>query len=331
MRFWLTCTLFFTQLLADAPSWYGSLPNANPYVIIGYGEGKSFEEAKINAKNDIAKTIASQINSSFEIQTSLKNGDVNHKAQENISETTQLSLFDVKIIEKAVIAGDFFVALSYENLPLSSKLVQVGGKALCGEPHPYLLQTPIFKNISRELNCSVGAQVTRDNNQWYLGHNQYRSIIKRSDLHELMIETSKKGLHVRASRSEVKENESYSLQIDGIQNHGYLSLFDLYDDGRVVVVEKNIDLSKLHKNAVIYPDDFKKDLELSGGVLEAGKDTLDLYVVLISDEPLKLSSFLLMGQNIEKSEIAFAFDKLLSLMQENSFATTVVTNRALKK
>ncbi len=82
---------------------------------------------------------------------------------------------------------------------------------------------------------------------------------------------------------------------------------------------------------MIYPDDFKKDLELSGGVLEAGKDTLDLYVVLISDEPLKLSSFLLMGQNIEKSEIAFAFDKLLSLMQENSFATTVVTNRALKK
>jgi hypothetical protein len=36
-----------------------------------------------------------------------------------------------------------------------------------------------------------------------------------------------------------------------------------------------------------------------------------------------------MGQKVEKGERAFAVDRLLALMQNNSFATTVVATKAM--
>lgn len=332
MRFWLTCMFFSTLAFGDLPSWFGSLPNTNAYEIIGYGEGKTLEEAKTNAKNDIAKTISSHIKSSFITQISVKNDSVDHRAQEKISETTDLSLSNVKIVQKEMSDGKVFVALSYEILPLWSKLVQLGGKSLCGEANPYLMQTPLLQNISRELNCSVAVAITRDNNQWYLGHNEHRSILTQNELQKLMIETSSKALHVSitADQAQVKEDESYTLHLNNIPKKGYLSLFDLYDDGRVVLMEKNIDLAKLRKTALHYPNDLRDDFELTGGVVEMGKDTLDLYIIIISNEPLKLSNFATMGENIERSDFAFAFDKLIFLMQNNLFSSTLITTKAKK-
>jgi hypothetical protein len=87
----------------------------------------------------------------------------------------------------------------------------------------------------------------------------------------------------------------------------------------------------LRKKTLLYPDDIRRDFQLNGGVLEAGQDALDMYVVLISNQPLKLSSFIPMGQEVEKGESAFAMNRLLDLMNHHSFATTVVTTRAIQR
>lgn len=331
MRSILILIALLTQLLAEAPAWFGSLKSNADYEIIGYGEGLTLDEAKTNAKSDIAKAIRSNINSSFTVQTSVSNSAVNHNAQSNISETSNLTITDAQLKKSEQTNGRFYVALRYENLPLIVKLAKRGGQSLCGKPNAYLAQTSTLLNLSNDLNCTVSIDITRENDGWYLGRGEHRNSMNNADLRALMIETSMGTLRVKSNHTLVNEDETYILNLEGLPATGYLSLFDVYDDGRVVLMESNIPLSRLSKKKLLYPDDIRQDLQLAGGVLETGRDTLDMYVALVSNEPLKLSSFIPMGQQIEKGERAFVMDRLLALMQNNSFATTVVTTKAVGK
>lgn len=319
------------QLYADIPSWFGTLQNNSKTEIIGYGEGLTLDEAKTNAKSDIAKTIRSHIYSSFTTQTSVNNATVKHDAQASVTETSNLSISDTQIVQSEESNGYFYVALKYDNLPVSIKLVKRGGQSLCGISHPYLAQTPILINLSSELNCSVSVELTREQNGWYLGRGQYSVILSDTDLQKLMIETSKGLLSIHSTHSQVNVDEVYSLTLNGLPSTGYLSLFDIYDDGRVILMDGNIDLTKHINKELRYPEEIHHDFQLSGGLLESGHDALDLYMAIVSNEPLKLSSFIPMGHIIEKSERAFAFDHLLSLIKNNLFATTVVTTKPIRK
>ncbi len=320
-----------TQLSADVPSWFGILPNDVSYEIIGYGDGATFDEAKSNAKSDIAKTIRSHINSSFTTQTTVGDSTLHHNAQSIVNETSNLIITDTKLKKSEQSNGRFYVALGYENLSLAVKLAKRGGHSLCGVSNTYLAQTPTVLKLSQELNCSVSVDIIRENDGWYLGRGEHRLSMNNGDVRELMIETSLGALRLKSNRTLVNEDEAYTLHLDGFPTLGYLSLFDVYDDGRVVLMESNINLTLLRKKTLLYPDDIRRDFQLNGGVLEAGQDALDMYVVLISNQPLKLSSFIPMGQEVEKGESAFAMNRLLDLMNHHSFATTVVTTRAIQR
>lgn len=329
MRFIFVLIALMTQLSAEAPAWYGTLQNSADFEIIGYGEGLTLDEAKTNAKSDIAKSIRSHIDSSFSTHTSVNNSTVNHNAQSSIRETSNLTITDAQLKNSEQNNGRFYVAMRYENLPLSTKLAKRGGQSLCGKPNAYLAQTSTLLNLSSDLNCSVSVDITRENDGWYLGRGEHRNSMNNADFRALMIETSTGTLRVKSNRTLVNEDEAYALNLEGLPATGYLSLFDVYDDGRVVLMENNINLSRHSKKGFVYPDDLRQDFQLSGGVSEAGSDALDLYVVLVSNQPLKLSSFIPMGQKVEKGESAFAVDRLLALMHNNSFATTVVTTKAI--
>lgn len=329
MRFSVVLIALMIQLFGQAPAWFGTLSSSADFEIIGYGEGITLDEAKSNAKSDIAKSIRSHIDSTFSTHTSVNNSAVNHTAQSSIRETSNLTITDAQLKKSEQNNGRFYVALRYENLPLSTKLAKRGGQALCGKPNAYLAQTPTLLNLSSELNCSVSVDITRENEGWYLGRGEHRNSMNNADFRALMIETSMGTLRIKSNRTLINEEETYTLNLEGLPAMGYLSLFDVYDDGRVVLMENNLNLATKSKKEFLYPDDIRNDFELSGGVSEAGNDALDLYVVLVSKEPLKLSNFIPMGQRIEKGERAFAVDRLLTLMHNNSFATTVVTTKAV--
>ena len=243
MRSALVLMALMTQLSADTPTWFGSLQSSSDYEIIGYGEGSNFDEAKANAKSDVSKSIRSHIDSSFKAVTSVNNATVNHNAQSNIIETSNITITDTELIKSEQNSGRFYVALRYDNLPLYIKLAKRGGKSLCGKPHLYLAQTSIVSNLSSELNCSAAVDITRENNGWYLGVGGHRLVLNEVDFQKLMIETSTTSLKMKSNKTLVHEDESYSLLLDGLPSGGYLSIFDVYEDGRVVVMQSNMNLS----------------------------------------------------------------------------------------
>ncbi|MFA6144714.1 MAG: LPP20 family lipoprotein [Sulfurimonas sp.] len=319
-----------TQLLADAPAWFGNVPSSAVYEIIGYGEGISLDEAKMNAKSDIAKTIRSHIDSTSITQTSVNNTTLDHNASQSVRETSNLTLSDVVMLQHDQKDGRSYVALQYDNRPLFIKLAKLGGQSLCGESNPYLSQTPILKNLATELNCSTSIEITRDQNGWYLGRAAHRVVLNESDFEGMMIETSSGSLRLSSTPVRVNVDEVYTLILDTLPLSGYLSLFDVYDDGKVVVMEKNIDLTRHAKKKLLYPNDLRPDLELVGGLNTPAKDALDLCVAVVSAQPLELSKFTPMGELAEKRDRAYAVDQLLFLMKNNSFATTLITTSATK-
>jgi len=322
---------FLAQLSADAPAWFGNLPIGMAYEIIGYGEGISLDEAKMNAKSDIAKTIKTHIDSISTTQTSVNNTTLNHNASQSVRETSNLTITDVKLKNSELKDGLFYVALLYDNRPLFIKLAKQGGKSLCGESNPYLAQTEILKNLSSELNCSTSVEITREQNGWYLGRGEHQAVLSDDNFEKLMIETSNGTLRLSSSPSRVNVDEVYTLSLDTLPLSGYLSLFDVYNDGKVVVMEKNIDLTRHAKKKLLYPNDLRPDLELVGGLNVPMKDALDLCVAVVSAQPLELSTFTPMGEGVERGDRAYAMDRLLSLMKSNSFATTVVTTSTVNE
>ena len=114
---------FILQLLATPPSWYinQSLSSKN-YVIIGYGEGSTIEEAKQVSKSDISKMIQTTISSHVSINKNINNTIYGKNISTNINEKSNILLTDLQVIKTSFSDNKYYVAIKYINLPFSKKV-----------------------------------------------------------------------------------------------------------------------------------------------------------------------------------------------------------------
>ena len=99
---------------AKIPKWF-SQPVQNK--IIGYGEGKTLEEATANARKELAYMIKVKINSKFESVKQLNNFKSFNEVKESIKQATniQLNADDYSIYRQEKIDGIWYVGLEYKS------------------------------------------------------------------------------------------------------------------------------------------------------------------------------------------------------------------------
>jgi hypothetical protein len=320
--------IFPIFLNASPPEWFRNLPNKD-YEIIGYGRSRNPEEAKTLAKKEIANSIQTQIISENVFETSEINGTVNEKANMYLEAKTNVVLDDLKILKEERKKREWFVALSYENLPIERKLAKKIA-FFQYEPEPqnkYLYNTPLFQSINEVLESTLDIKLKRKNKIWYLIYENIMLPLSPIEFEKLFISTNSDNISLKLSnRSILTEGENFSFSIESNQD-GYFSIINVYENGECFVIASNQVLSA--ENPVKFPDEASES-ELVAGLFNENQSTYDLYVVLFDTDKINLSRIQTAGEKIVSEERHFKFNEVIEMMNEYEFCTVLIRTRPHK-
>ncbi|PAF48260.1 hypothetical protein BKH41_05975 [Helicobacter sp. 12S02232-10] len=98
------------------PSWFVSIPNDNT-ALYGNGIGKSLEESKQNAINDLASSIKVKINSSI----SLTNTQTDQNEHSEIFQNIHLSIETIELQDIKLVHSEYKNAQYYSQVKISKK------------------------------------------------------------------------------------------------------------------------------------------------------------------------------------------------------------------
>jgi hypothetical protein len=310
------CFVFTTSLFAT-PSWFGIIKPNNSYEIIGYGEALNLNEAKQNARDEIAKQIKVNIKSEIQTTKESKQNEYTKNTTSTSKQDTSVALSSVEILKNEKDGDTWYVALSYDNRPTTTKLIQkLEGKICKNPPHPYLSKSRFYRQLKAEQleqNISNCIMPTFDNGVNYIGIGEERVSFDFDDI----LESVSNGVSVNATKTKLKNNETFHLTIDAPK--GYLSIFNIYEGGKVNVVLAN----KEFKNDSRYRfPEATQEFELSSSIKKERE--IEGYFVISSLSKLNISHFGATEFSANESE-KYQFDEFLKLLENNKFGSTVIT------
>lgn len=319
MRFFLlACAAFvFMACSPDAqpphaikpPLWYGveNALNLSSYEVVGFGEGKSLAEALAHAKEMIAQKLQSRVESSFESMST--NESSISKAKLKV--TSALTLDALQTLKQEHANDLFYVALSYKNLDFAQRVKEQLGAMACEDApqNPYLAKTPLFKKLNAALGCKKDFRLHRQNKAWYLTLDTHLFLLGEGEFEELFIATKSGAFGFIASKQVLQEGESFHFVLSA-NEAGYVTLLDVYESGVVTLLQPSVKLEKTLRIPSV-----ESAYEFEAGVLEAGRDSHDLYVAFFTDEPLDMSRFTYANEDFASDENAYKFDELLEIMR----------------
>jgi len=324
MRFLTIFILTITTLVAT-PVWYLNMQSINSYELIGYGEGKSYKEAKLVAKEDIAKQIKSTISSNTQKHTSLKNDNINNSFSKKITETTSVELQGLHVVNKKEIYGRYYVALSYENLPFEMRFAKKLNIKKCTnqQQNPYLRETTLFKKLNSQIGCKLDIKLLRKDAQWYLSYKEHLEVLSKDSFEELFVTIKPTSFEYEPSDFSLKERDEFSLKF-APRRDGFLSVLSVYEDGTVSVLFENQEVKK--STNLRFPSK-KSEMFLEAGLLVPNRATFDNYIAILDEEKLNLSRFSPMNESLIKGERNKKFDELISFIKDKDFGTILIRTR----
>jgi biopolymer transport protein ExbD len=110
-------------------------------------------------------------------------------------------------------------------------------------------------------------------------------------------------------------NQAFKIKLKSSKK-GYITILDIYDDGTVAILAKNIPI----KNSITFPNE-EYDL------VADNKDTIDLYVAIRSDKKLILDDFAMADEEFITDERYKNFDELLRFLKNRNFSSVRVVTK----
>lgn len=312
----------FNPETLQLPKWF-EIQNIShgSYEIIGYGKAKTLSEAKFKARVDIAKQILVKIESKSNLNLYHENINsketYSQKYYQNSSEVVkEIALDGIEIIKKELFNEKYYVAMKYDNLPLSKKVAK---KANCKklQTNSYLSKTSFSKKLKDELGCIPKYNLIYKNKNWYVSYEENLFLIKKYEFIEFFVSKTSEDLNIEFLKDskitkEFKDGDIFDMKINSNQK-GYVTLFNIYEDGRVNLMFAN---EIIDKRGFSIPN-------LKANILN-DKDTLDFYVLIFSKDKLEnLNCFRNSTEILNTQTINYNFDKFVKLFdRELNYITT---------
>ena len=303
------------------PNWYYNLKPKNNNEYIGYGSAKTIKEAKSDALSDIASQINTKIVTDFEKDTHLKNENYSKQIIQKQKQTSSAILSDYKILKLEYNNGKYFIAISYENIPAIDKFVKKAKNIKSiKNPKGYIYQTSLAKEIFSKLNKKITLEIFYKNQNWYLKSGNDIVLLNKENFLKLFNTIKNPNINLKINKNPLFENEIFYFKVKPKQN-GYITLFDVYDNGETTILFKNIKVEK-NKTTIIPPKNAKYDL--IAGVLN-GEKSYDLFVVIFSKNKKTFDEFALADEEFSKNNKNF--DDLIKILHNNFSSIKVLTKK----
>jgi len=321
---YLLITLLFvgcnTPKPQDYPQWYENrtLHSAVKYEAIGYGQGKTLQEAQAIAKEDIAHTLISRVDSSF---TSVST-DKKSTNKANLKITSKLSLHNVKTIKQVQLDNIFYVALKYRNLDLAYRIKTTVTNIECIEDYDsYLSQTPLIKKLTTSIGCEIDFKLDRRNEAWYLTYKEHLFLLSDDEFEELYVSRTNDSFEFISNKRILTDGDSFYFTLNS-KKSGYITLLNIYENGIVTLLQPSIPI----KNSIQVPS---RDSEnyFEAGLVKEGVNTYDLYVAIYTKKSLDMSRFEYANKDLAESELAYKFDELIDVMHQVEFSSVLLRTK----
>ena len=315
------------------------------FRIRGYGEGENFQQAKVEALREIAERIQVRVTGRSVSSTHMAGEDASASFLSTATLETTLRIDSaVQVCSHHSVKGDRWHAVfEFDSRSAVQRLIATLNETFHGQPvvldgNPYLLESQLVNELRAGLTgkgaedaMTVWVALKRLHGGWYLSAGEHQVRLAPQDILQAIHFTGSQTLLLSlikktgasASVDQLLEGDAFALRVDSTQS-GYLSLFNLYADGRVSVLSAN-GLVTANKAEVVP----QEELTFEAALAETGKATRDLYLAVLSDEPLPPSTLhqLRLGQGLVEGEDSYQLPILLGLLKQVNprVASTMVT------
>jgi len=279
--------LYYTLLKYEykVPLWYKNrILEAPLFSKQGFGKGSTFAEAKQQALKDLQAIL-----------------------------NTKEPIKNFYIAKQEVIDTTFFVSVATQALP----------SLQCSKyQNNYLAQTPLIKQANYLVGCRYDYKLKYYNKQWYLVYKTLYERVHSQQFFQLFQNMSNSNLYLDTKKYSLVDGEYFSFTIK-TKKSGYITLFDVYEDGRVGVLFANI---KVKKNQILTFPSLKSGELLRTTLLEPFKITQDMYVLVLSNRKLNISQFEEQKEQISSNR-AYSFHYLVELLPKYIYTTIILKTK----
>ncbi len=308
----------------EVPNWY--LKNSfNSTTIYGYGSSNILENAKSNAREDIAKSIKVKIQSSLSMTTSTNKSSKSNneyfeqQTQHSISEYTDMILTDIKIDKYIQINDNWYVRMSYINLPTIQQIKKTFNATNLKEMNK---SNPlVYSNFSKNLKVSFGYipnySIFYKNGIFFINIQNHNFILSNADIKQFLFSVNNKSIELLSSKQQLKNGDYFHFNINHLDDN-YISLIQIDEVGKIIVHFDN-----LKAKQITYPN-----LEVFEG-LQAGiinnKDTVvEMYLAISCKEKNNFTVFEQIGLNFNTNQDALRFPNLYNLINKCDYSSSLL-------
>ena len=319
-----------------------ALQNNNAAMLLGYGKGGSVNQAKQQALYDIANQIEVNVSGESLSQSNKLNNSVNTKFSNKIKTRANALLSSVEIACSDINdpSGQYHFALRYDQRDLADiltdKLIESFWQ---GKPNKIIWQGPslvVQSDLIQHLNSqlvdlesaqplTIQIKLFRKDNAWYLALNDVIKLIKDSDIAQILNwHKFTKTNNFVSLENEFGESISSHMQagdefrfVVNTEHSGYLSVFDVYEDGRVTKIRDNMPFN----NSLTLPE---HKGSFSAGLLTENQSTRDQYIFIVTAEQLDTRAFrqLMVEEDNTQDQKNYHLSKFLFWLDKQQIVTS---------
>lgn len=325
----------------EPPQWFTELSSGD-YIITGAGSGQSFAEARSFAFSELSGQISSLVEEEIDIIRKKNKSTVASFAEQQISLSSKNQITGAKLYRKETVNGIYYAAYKLDLRPpyivLAEKIKKTFEKNNSEIPYnikfnsspvinsSYTAQQlkKIFKGFGGKGEKELDLSLERRTGSWFLRAGTDFVIIPEIFMVTDFSAVESKGFEISVVNNKgdivfdnrLKKGDLFRLRIDAKDNiKGFVSLFNLYSDGRTALLCENI---KIDKKNLTYPDPEKSSSVFEAGLIKNGHAVLDYYIAVYSDKPLNLIEFKKITKaSFVKGKKSYAAHRLISFLQNS--------------
>jgi len=329
MRIVLLLSVYFIALIAN-PQWFYKIQKTNSHVYIGYGSNEDSSKAKQEALNDIVSQISVSINSSITNSEQETDGKYKKDYKFTSSQKSAATLYDYKILKSEYYKQKYYVALEYENIPsldkftkkiLASKLTVKKNE----KQNTYINNTNVAKRLKKDLNRDIDFSLQRKDKKWFIKYSSILQPLDKKDFSKFFTSVENEIVEIKTNKKRdiLYDGDKFFFKVKSLKN-GYVSIFSVYEDGTVSTLVRNVKIvSKKIEN--IPDEDFETIPE--AGLMKAGEETYDMYVVIYSSKKMRFDDFAYADEELIIEEKYKNFDELIEYLDDKTYATLKVVTK----
>jgi len=247
--------------------------------------------------------------------TAIENAKKDLRSQSGVAD--EKSMTSVKPIKSEKIGSSYFIAVVHQELPTLA----------CNTPiqNAFLSKSSLIQEANRLTQCPYDYQLSYINEKWHLKYKTIFETLSEKDFATFFVTVSNDNISLKSSKNSFREGEGFHLLLSA-QKDGYISLFNVYEDGKVGLIFENEKISK--KREIIFPS-ATSGQEFVATLNTPNEATKDLYFVIYSPKKVDLSYFEEQSSNLV-SKKEFRFNDVLKLCEDKEFATIVLQTKPKK-